>query len=270
MVLKHYPDPNRNRMPVVYVGHGSPMNAIEDNRWSRGYAMLRDLVPRPTAILAISAHWYVKGSYVTANTQPPTIHDFGGFPEELYEIDYPAPGDPELAAQVRELLGKEKVQLSNDWGLDHGIWTILRWMYPEADVPIVQLSIDNQLDVRQHFEIGRSLAQLRDNNILIMTSGNIVHNLRDAFGQMRAGTAITPDWASRFDEAVKQAVLQHDIDTLLSLWPNTADGQLAHPSPEHWLPLLYAVGAANDNDPIDFPTEGFDLGSLSMRNILFG
>jgi 4,5-DOPA dioxygenase extradiol len=261
---------SRDRMPVVYVGHGSPMNAIEDNRWSRGYAELGNLVPRPAAILAISAHWYTRGSYLTANTQPPTIHDFGGFPEALYEIDYPAPGDLALAESVRDLLGKERVQLTDDWGLDHGTWSVLRWTYPQADIPVVQLSINRGLDAQQHYEIGRSLAELRHNNILILASGNVVHNLRDAFQQMRTGTSVTPDWASRFDEAVKQALLQHDIDTLLSLWPDSSDGQLAHPTPDHWLPLLYAAGAADESDRIRFPTEGFDLGSLSMRNIIFG
>lgn len=261
---------NRDRMPVVFVGHGSPMNAIEDNRWNRGFAKLRDLVPRPAAILAISAHWYVKGSYVTANTQPRTIHDFGGFPKALYEIDYPAPGSLEVAEFVRELPGKARIQLSHDWGLDHGIWSVLRWMYPQADIPVVQLSIDRGLDVHQHFAIGQSLAELRDQKILIMASGNVTHNLQDAFRQMQSGTAFTPAWASRFDETVKQAVLQNDMDTLLSLLSGSADGQRAHPTPEHWLPLIYAAGAAAESDRVQFPTEGFDLGSLSMRNIIFG
>ena len=260
----------RDRMPVLYVGHGSPMNAIKDNQWSRDYTKLRELVPRPVAILAISAHWYVKCSYVTANTKPPTIHDFGGFPQALYDIEYPAPGYPELAESVCEILGKDRVKLTNDWGLDHGIWTVLHWMYPDADIPVVQFSIDRQLDVRQHFEIGRSLAELRDKNILIMASGNIVHNLHDAFRQMQSGTDITPDWASRFDEAVKNALIVNDVETLLSLYPDTLDAQLAHPTPDHWLPLIYAAGAANENDRVSFPTEGFDLGSLSMRNVIFG
>jgi 4,5-DOPA dioxygenase extradiol len=270
MVQEQQPVQSRDRMPVVFVGHGSPMNAIEDNRWSRGFAKLRDLVPQPSAILGISAHWYTRGSYLNANTQPPTIHDFGGFPDALYNIDYPAPGAPKLAESVQRLLGKGRVQLSDDWGLDHGIWTVLHWMYPQAKIPVVQLSMDRQLDVHQHFEIGRSLAELRDQNILILASGNIVHNLYDAFGQMRAGTADTPDWASRFDETVKQALLAHDTVTLLSLYPDSADAKLAHPTAEHWLPLIYALGAADENDRIRFPTEGFDWGSLSMRNIIFG
>jgi 4,5-DOPA dioxygenase extradiol len=257
-------------MPVVFVGHGSPMNAVEDNRWSHGFAALRDEIPRPAAILAISAHWYTKGCYLTANTLPSTIHDFAGFPKTLYEIEYPAPGDPGLAQTIQALFGSEKITLSEEWGLDHGIWSVLIWMYPEADIPVVQLSMDRRLDVKQHYAIGRSLTRLRDQNILIMASGNIVHNLHDAIGQMRVGTATTPDWARRFDEAVRVAVVEHDIETLLSLYPDTVDGQLAHPTPEHWLPLVYAVGASNESDHIRFSNEGFDWGSLSMRNIIFG
>ena len=260
----------RDRMPVMFVGHGSPINAIEDNRWSRGFAALREAIPQPAAILAISAHWYVKGSYLTANTRPPTIHDFGGFPNALYEIEYPAPGDPKLAKSVQALLGKDRVQLSEDWGLDHGIWSVLVWMYPQADIPVVQLSIDRELNVREHYAIGQQLAALREQNILIMASGNIVHNLYDAFGQMRAGTAVTPDWAQRFDDAVRRSVMEHDLEALLSLYPDTADAQRAHPTPDHWLPLLYVAGAANQTDAIHFSNEGFDLGSLSMRNIIFG
>ena len=261
---------SHDRMPVVFAGHGSPMNLIQDNQWSRGFARLGDYVPRPAAILAISAHWYVSGSYLTSNRHPPTIHDFGGFPDTLYHIEYPAPGDPKLAEQVRDLLGEWQVQLTEDWGLDHGIWSVLYWMYPEANIPVVQLSIDRKLDVRQHYAIGRSLKGLRDQNLLIMASGNIVHNLPDAFRQMRSGTTTTPEWASRFDETVKQALLAHDIETLLSLYPGTDDAQLAHPTPDHWLPLIYAAGASTEDDPIIFPNEGFDLGSLSMRNVIFG
>ena len=261
---------SRNRMPVIFAGHGSPMNLAQENQWSRGFAQLRNHLPRPAAILAISAHWYVNGSYLTSHRHPPTIHDFGGFPDKLYRIEYPAPGDPKLAEQVRDLLGGWPVQLTEDWGLDHGIWSVLYWMYPEADIPVVQLSIDRKLDLRQHYAIGRSLAGLREKNILILASGNIVHNLPDAFRQMRFGTTATPEWASRFDEAVKKTLLAHDIETLLSMYPDSVDAQLAHPTPDHWLPLIYAAGAADENDRVSFPTAGFDLGSLSMRNVIFG
>jgi len=258
------------RMPVLFVGHGSPMNVIEDNRWSRGFTALRDEVPRPTAILAISAHWFVDGTYLTGNTNPPTIHDFSGFPRELYEIDYAAPGNVDLAKRVRMLLGAERASLRTDWGLDHGTWSVLRWMYPQADVPVVQLSIDRQLDVRRHYELGRSLEKLRDEGILVLGSGNVVHNLQDAFLRMQTGSGETPKWAQRFDADVAEALVRHDTAALLSAWPDSEDGRLAHPTPDHWLPLVYAYAATDERDTVRFPIEGFDLGSLSMRNAVFG
>jgi 4,5-DOPA dioxygenase extradiol len=261
---------SEGRMPVLFVGHGSPMNVIEDNRWSRGFAALGGLVPRPRAILAVSAHWFVNGTLLTGNRAPETIHDFSGFPPELYEIDYPAPGKVDLAREVVAMLGEDRAALSSDWGLDHGTWSVLRWMVPEADVPVIQLSIDRRLAPRGHYELARSLGDLRDQGVLILGSGNIVHNLRDAVGRMRSGDLATPDWASRVDETVAKAVEQHDTETLVGLWPDTDDGRRAHPTPDHWLPLLYAYAATDERDAITFPTEGFDLGSLSMRNVLFG
>jgi 4,5-DOPA dioxygenase extradiol len=270
MTPDYPPAASRDRTPVLFVGHGSPMNAIEDNRWSRGFAALREQIPRPAAILAISAHWFVGGTYVTGSAHPETIHDFGGFPEALYEIDYPSPGNVDLAQRVRDLLGPARASLSNAWGLDHGVWSVLRRMYPRADVPVIQLSIDRRLDPPQHYTLGRALAELRNDRVLIVASGNVVHNLRDAFGRMRTGSRETPDWARRFDEEVKQAIERHDGDRLLSLWPSSGDGRLAHPTPDHWLPLLYAFGAADEDDRVRFPIEGFDWGSISMRTILLG
>lgn len=262
--------PIRSRMPVIFAGHGSPMNAIQDNRWSRGFASLRDEVPQPNAILAVSAHWFVDGTWLTGNANPPTIHDFSGFPPALYEIDYPAPGKNNLARRVRQLIGEERAELNSDWGLDHGTWSVLRWMYPEADVPVIQLSIDRRLDPRGHFELARSLAELRDEGVLILASGNIVHNLRDAFARMRTGSVETPDWAQRFDETVTNILHQRDTNALLSVWPDTPDGQRAHPTPDHWLPLIYAYAATDDGDQARFPNDGFDWGSLSMRNVVLG
>lgn len=256
-------------MPVLFVGHGSPMNAIEENRWSRGFAALGREVPRPAAVLAVSAHWYVDGSYLTGNERPETIHDFGGFPQALYEVQYPAPGDVGLARQVRKILGRARAALNSDWGIDHGSWSVLRWMFPEADVPVIQLSIDRRQRLPRHFEIGRSLAGLRDDGVLILASGNIVHNLRDAFARMRAGNTDTPDWARRFDEAVRETVTAHDTARLLTLVSETDDGRQAHPTPDHWLPLIYAAGAASDTEGVRFTSEGFDWGSISMRNIIF-
>lgn len=262
--------PPRDRMPVIFVGHGSPMNVIEDNRWSQGFTALRGLVPRPTAIVAVSAHWYVDGTYLTDNARPKTIHDFSGFPPALYEIDYPAPGQLDVAKRVRGMLGEDRAALSSDWGFDHGTWSVLRWMFPAADIPVIQLSIDRRLDVARHHEIGRSLAALREEGVLILGSGNVVHNLRDAFQRMRTRSAVTPDWAARFDATVASVVGQRDTKSLVSLWSTSDDGRLAHPTPDHWLPLIYAQAATDERDNVHFPTEGFDLGSISMRNIVFG
>ncbi|GJM09060.1 MAG: dioxygenase [Lysobacteraceae bacterium] len=256
-------------MPVLFVGHGSPMNAIEDNRWSREFAALGGEFAQPTAILAVSAHWYVNGTYITGNEQPETIHDFGGFPQALFEVEYPSPGHVSLARQVRGILEQERASLNSDWGIDHGSWSVLRWMFPKADVPVIQLSIDRRQSLKRHFEIGRSLAELRDENVLILASGNIVHNLRDAFSRKRVGDIETPNWARRFDESVKQAVIDHDSARLLSLATETDDGRQAHPTLDHWLPLIYAAGAGLETDGTRFTSEGFDWGSISMRNVIF-
>lgn len=257
------------RMPVVFVGHGSPMNAIEDNRWSRGFAELGRMLPRPAAILSVSAHWFVDGLYLTGDARPKTLHDFGGFPPALYEVDYPAPGKVDLAERVRALLGERDASLSTRWGLDHGTWSVLKWIYPHADVPVVQLSIDRRLGLREHLELARSLRDLRQQGVLVMGSGNVVHNLSDAFRRMQTGDATTPEWAARFDATVKAATLQGDAAALVSLWDASDDRRLAHPTPDHWLPFIYALGATDADDQARFPTEGFDLGSLSMRNVLW-
>lgn len=261
--------PKGGRMPVIFAGHGSPMNVIEDNPWSRGFTALAGLVPRPSAILAISAHWYTDGTFLTVDASPKTIHDFGGFPAALYEVQYRAPGKAELARRVRDLLGAERSSLSADWGLDHGTWSVLRWMYPKADIPVVQMSLDRRLDARAHFALGRSLAELRHEGVLILGSGNVVHNLRDAFGRMRSGDGATPEWARDYDLAVKAATEAHDAEALERLWPEHEHGRLAHPTPDHWWPLLYAAAASDADDSVRFPTEGFDLGSISMRNVVW-
>jgi 4,5-DOPA dioxygenase extradiol len=266
----HMIAPRNSKMPVVFAGHGSPINAIEDNRWSRGFAALAGQVPRPRAILAISAHWFVDGTYVMANAKPRTIHDFGGFPRPLYEIEYPAPGHADLARRVVEMLSDDRAAPSMDWGLDHGTWSVLRWMYPAADVPVIQLSIDRRQGPQYHISVGRALAPLRAEGILILASGNIVHNLRDAAARMRSGGEETPHWARRFDDDVRQALEQHDGAALQALWPDSELGRLAHPTPDHWFPLLYAAGASDDRDPVGFSSEGFDWGSISMRNVVFG
>jgi 4,5-DOPA dioxygenase extradiol len=246
------------------------MNAIEDNPWSQGFVRLGSLVPRPKAILAISAHWFVDGVYLTGDVRPRTIHDFSGFPPSLSEIDYPARGNVDLANRVRALLPEPHAALNSDWGLDHGTWSVLRWMFPDADVPVIQLSIDRRLDARRHYELGRSLAPLREEGVLVFGSGNVVHNLRDAFGRMRTGGTDTPDWARAFDEEVEQHLGGRDTDALVSTWPGSALGRQAHPTPDHWLPLIYTYAASDARDPVAFPTTGFDGGSISMRNVVFG
>ncbi|MGE3174550.1 MAG: 4,5-DOPA dioxygenase extradiol [Planctomycetota bacterium] len=264
-------DPAAERMPVLFVGHGSPMNAIEDNAWSRAFRDLARGLPQPRAILAVSAHWFVDGTWLTGDARPRTIHDFGGFPDALYEIEYPAPGHRDLAARVQQLLAQRApaAGLREDWGLDHGTWSVLVHMYPDARVPVVQLSIDRRLDAAQHFELARSLLQLRADGVLVLGSGNVTHNLRDAFTRMQRRDDTTPDWARRFDADVAVALQQRDRDRLVSLWPGDL-GRQAHPSPDHWWPLLYAAAASDHRDAVTFPIDGFDLGSLSMRAVRFG
>jgi len=253
-------------MPVLFVGHGSPMNAIEDNAWSRGFSALASLVPSPLTILAVSAHWEADGTFTTLDDPPATIHDFGGFPPELYAVRYPAPGDPALAARAAALTGGSA---ADGRGLDHGTWSVLHRMYPAAKIPVVQLSLDVRASAGEHLALGRALAPLRDDGVLILGSGNLTHDLRDAFSRARRGDPSTPDWAARFDSGVARALAERDEAWLLRAL-DTPDGRRAHPTAEHWLPILYAAGAADARDPVTFPITGFDLGSLSMRAVLFG
>jgi 4,5-DOPA dioxygenase extradiol len=256
------------RMPVLFVGHGSPLNAIQDNEWTRGFRSLSGWVPRPRAILVVSAHWFTDGTLITGNRKPPTIHDFYGFPRELHEVQYPALCDVELAVRVQDLIGKDHAELNDTWGFDHGTWSVLRWMYPEADVPVVQLSIDRNLTVPEHFDLAKSLASLREDSVLIVGSGNVTHNLRDLMMRMQSGDSSTPDWASRFDERLREILAARDTKALLHLWPGSDDARFAHPAPDHFLPIVYSYAATDAGDLVTFPIEGFDR-SVSMRAILF-
>ena len=257
------------RMPVLFVGHGSPMNAVEDNAWSRGFRDLAKLLPRPKAILAISAHWYVAGTFTTGNDRPETLHDFGGFPEALHRIQYPAPGNPDLARRAVALVGETRASLRTDWGLDHGTWSVLVHLRPAADVPVVQLSIDGRLPAAEHLAIGRLLAPLRDEGVLVLGSGNVTHNLRHAFSAWRRGDRTPPEWARAFDDGIATALAGHDTRHLVHALDGEA-GRLAHPTPDHYLPVLYAAGASDPKDPVRFPITGFDMGSLSMRSVILG
>jgi 4,5-DOPA dioxygenase extradiol len=240
------------------------MNAIQDNVWSRGFRSLARLLPRPRAILAVSAHWYVPGTFLTGNDRPETIHDFGGFPRPLYEMQYPAPGDPDLAARIVRLLGEETASLATDWGLDHGSWSVLHHLVPAADLPVVQLSLDLRLPPAAHLEIGKRLRPLREEGVLVLGSGNITHNLRHAMGSAARGETDTPPWAREFDELVARAVEQHD-GALLAAAVESETGRRCHPTLDHYLPLLYVVAASEPGDRVEFPITGFDLSSLSMR-----
>jgi 4,5-DOPA dioxygenase extradiol len=262
-------DARGRRMPVLFVGHGSPMNAIEDNVWSRGFRALAAGLPRPRAILAVSAHWYVAGTFTTSQERPDTIHDFGGFPDALFRVQYPAPGDPDLARRVVRLVGESRASPSAGWGLDHGTWSVLVHLFPAADVPVVQLSIDGRLEAAEHLAFGRALAPLRDEGVLVLGSGNVVHNLRHAFSAWHRGERATPEWARSFDEGVAGALARHDTDHLVRALEGETGG-LSHPTPDHSLPLLYVAGAGGPGDPVSFPITGFDMTSLSMRSVVIG
>jgi 4,5-DOPA dioxygenase extradiol len=262
------PTATPGRMPVLFVGHGSPMNAIEDNAFTRAFTALGQALPRPRAILAVSAHWYLPGTFVTSNDAPPTIHDFGGFPQSLFEIQYPARGEQRLVAAVERLLKDVPARGNGDWGLDHGTWSVLRWVFPDASVPVVQLSIDERLPPRAHLALGQKLRSLRDEGVLVVGSGNITHNLKDAFARLRSGDTSNPAWAERFDNDAAEALRQHDHAWLTDAM-HTDVGRLAAPTPEHYLPLLYAAGASSDDDAVSFPVEGITSG-LSMRAVRWG
>lgn len=257
-----------SRQPVLFIGHGSPMNAIEQNRWSLALQTFGASLRRPRAVLAVSAHWFVPGSWVTAQEWPETIHDFGGFPAELYAVRYPAPGDPALAAAIVDA-AEGRIRATTEWGLDHGSWSVLRHLFPHADVPVLQLSIDQRATLAEHAALGARLAPLRDAGVLILGSGNIVHNLGHAFRAWRAGDTRTPDWAARFDATVA-AALQGEtrVDAVIRA-AQSPDADPSHPTPEHFLPLLYAAGASDADDAVEFPVTGFDMGSLSMRSVCF-
>ena len=257
------------RLPAIFLGHGNPMNALGDNAWTRAWAALgAALVPRPRAVLAISAHWYIAATAVTAMASPRTIHDFGGFPRELFAMRYPAPGDPALARRVAEHLAPLPVEADQSWGLDHGTWSVLCHVFPQADVPVVQLSIDETRPPAFHHELGTRLRELRGEGVLIVGSGDIVHNL-EAYAWSRR-PAQPYDWAVRFESAVRERLIAGDHATLIDYTAMGNDALLSVPTPEHYLPLLYVLGASIPGEPVTFPTEGIDGGSVSMLAVRCG
>jgi len=255
-------------MPALFFGHGNPMNALVRNTYTERWSTIGATLPRPKAILCVSAHWYVPGAAVTINTAPRTIHDFGGFPPELYAVKYPAPGDPDLARRVQKLLAPLPVELDERWGLDHGTWSVLCHVYPNADIPIVQLSIDETKPASFHYEIGERLAPLREEGILIVGSGNLVHNLHTyAWGRH----VVDPfDWAIRFEKEARGLLLAGDHRPLIAYDALGKDAMLSVPTPDHYLPLLYVIGTRATKEPLTFPVEGVDGGSISMLTVQLG
>jgi 4,5-DOPA dioxygenase extradiol len=255
-------------MPALFVGHGNPMNALQDNEYTRAWRALGAALPRARAILAVSAHWYLPGTRVTAMQAPRTIHDFGGFPRALYELGYPAPGDPGLARRVRELLAPMDVTLDLDWGLDHGTWSVLLHLFPAADVPVVQLSLDETQPPSFHHALGRRLRPLRHEDVLVFGSGNLVHNLH-AYAWGRHPTEPL-DWAVRFEQRVRRLLEAGDDGPLVDYESLGRDALLSVPTPEHYLPLLYVLGSREPGELVSFPVEGVDGGSVSMLSIRVG
>ncbi|GEL11725.1 4,5-DOPA dioxygenase extradiol [Flavobacterium glycines] len=258
---------NTEKMPVLFLGHGSPMNAIEENQFVAGFRNLAKTLPQPNAILCISAHWFTKGTKVTAMEMPRTIHDFGGFPKELFAVQYPAQGSPELAIDTKELLLPIEVELDHEWGLDHGAWSVIKHLYPEANVPVIQLSIDYSKSPQYHFELAQKLSALRHKGILIIGSGNIVHNLRlvDFYNMDVDNYGF--DWAMEAREKVNSYLLDGNFQALIDYEKRGTAVQLAIPTPEHYLPLIYTLGLKEKNEELSLFNDKLLGGSLSMTSV---
>jgi 4,5-DOPA dioxygenase extradiol len=258
-----------SKMPVIFVGHGSPMSAIEKNGFTDAWQSLGQSLPLPKAILCISAHWEAKGTSVTSSVHPETIHDFAGFPKELFAVQYPAAGDPSLAHQIKELLSDIPVTLDEKRGLDHGTWSVLVHLYPQANIPVVQLSLDYSLSPDQMFKIAQKLRPLREKGVLIIGSGNIVHNLRTIAWSKVNEPEYAYEWASTANEKVKQLILQNDIQSLIHYQKLGADVAHSVPTPEHYLPLLYIMALKDEAEQAQFFNDKIVMGSLSMTSVVF-
>lgn len=257
---------NTAKMPVLFMGHGSPMNAIEENEFVQGFRSIGKEIPMPKAILCISAHWETKGTFVTAMQNPKTIHDFGGFPKELFAVQYPALGSPELARETKALIQKTDVGLDEKWGLDHGAWSVIKHLYPNANIPVIQLSLDYSQPPQFHYEIAKELKSLREKGVLIIGSGNMVHNLRMVeWGKLNETYGY--DWALEANETMKQLILNDDHQSLINYSKQGKSFQLAIPSPEHYLPLLYSLALKDKNDQISFFNDKPVAGSLTMTSV---
>lgn len=260
---------NTPKMPVLFLGHGSPMNAIEKNEFVQGFRNISSEIETPKAIIVISAHWETKGTQVTAIENPATIHDFGGFPKELYEIQYPAPGMPQLAQDVKNLVKKSEVSLDDKWGLDHGAWTVIRHMYPKANIPVIQLSLDYHKKPQAHYELAKELSELRHKGILIVGSGNLVHNLSKVNWQ-KLNENYGYDWANEANDKMKQFIMDGNHPALINYSKQGRSFELSIPTPEHYLPLLYALALQDEKDDIKIFNDEPVAGSLTMTSIKIG
>lgn len=253
-------------MPVLFLGHGSPMNAIEENEFVRGFRKVSSEIQRPTAIICISAHWETRGTIVTAMQNPPTIHDFGGFPQELFDVQYPALGSPKLAQETKELMTSTEVHLDEKWGLDHGAWSVIKHMYPDAEVPVIQLSLDHTKGPKYHYELAKELASLRNKGVLIVGSGNLVHNLRMvAWDKLREEYAF--DWAEQANAMMREYILDGQHHQLIDYAKQGREFSLSIPTPEHFMPLLYTLALQDKSDDITLFNDTPVAGSIYMTSV---
>ncbi len=256
------------QMPVLFLGHGSPMNAIEDNEFSRKWEELGNILPRPNAILCISAHWETKGTFVTAMQKPATIHDFGGFPQALFDVQYPAPGSPDLAMETKNIITIAELGLDEKWGLDHGCWSVIRHLYPNADIPVIQLSLDYYQTPQYHYDLAKELSSFRKKGVLIIGSGNMVHNLGMVAWDKLNSLEYGYDWAIEANEKMKKYILSDDHKQLINLRSQGEAYNLAIPTPEHYLPLLYSLALKEEDEKVTFFSDKIVAGSLSMTSLI--
>jgi len=256
-----------DKMPVLFVGHGSPMNAIEQNVFTEGWQAVGREISSPAAILCISAHWETKGTFVTAMEKPPTIHDFGGFPKALFDVQYPAPGSPEMAKETRYMVKKTSIGLDDTWGLDHGAWSVIKVLYPKANIPVFQMSIDYSRDAGYHYDLAKELASLREKGVLIIGSGNMVHNLRILDWNKPDGGF---DWAEEANTKFKKLITSNEHHQLINYHKLGREVELAVPTPEHYLPLLYALALRTENEEVSFFNDKTVMGSISMTSVRIG
>lgn len=255
------------RMPVLFLGHGNPMNAIQDNPFTRGFEAIGKGLPKPRAILCISAHWETTGTFVTAMQQPKTIHDFGGFPKQLFDVEYPAPGSPELALETQQLIKSVPVGLNQDWGLDHGCWTVVKFLFPKADIPVIQMSVDTAQPASYHYALAKELSALRRKGVLIIGSGNSVHNLGLAAWDKMATPGYAFDWATQANDFIKKAILDGNHQSLVNFDKQGRELQLAVPTPEHYLPMIYTLALQEKDETPTLFNDAIVAGSLNMLSI---